>query len=180
MRESTGSLGSAAIEFAILSAMKKPILNMKEIEYAGFPGGLPAEVQEKYAGTMGDIGRRMGAVKIGANITIVPPGKRVFPFHNHHVNEEFFLVLEGEGQLRFGAETHPLTKGDFVLCPPGGADVAHQIINTGTEDMRVLGISTKEYPEIADYPDSGKFGVLTETFRFIGRAKESLNYWEGE
>lgn len=160
--------------------MAKPILNIDELEFASFPVPPPPETGGKFAGTIGDIGRRMGATKLGANITVIPAGKRVYPFHNHHVNEEFFFVLEGAGELRFGEETYPLRKGDFILCPPGGREVAHQIINTKDEEMRLLSISTKLYPEIADYPDSGKFGVLSGTFRFLGKSDSSLGYWDGE
>jgi uncharacterized cupin superfamily protein len=42
---------------------------------------------------LGDIGRRLGAQKLGYNLTVVPPGKRAFPFHNHHINEEMFVVV---------------------------------------------------------------------------------------
>jgi hypothetical protein len=42
-------------------------------------------------------------------------------------------------------------------------------------------VSTMELPEIADYPDSNKFGVMSaEGFRFLGRVHQSLNYWDGE
>jgi hypothetical protein len=45
-------------------------------------------------------------------------------------------------------------------------------------------------PEIAEYPDSGKFGVFliegvepdgrTRYSSFLGRRESSLDYWEGE
>ena len=62
----------------------------------------------------------------------MPPGKVQCPFHNHHAEEEMFFILEGEGELRFGAERYPLRKNDIIACPPGGPDVAHQIINKTT------------------------------------------------
>jgi hypothetical protein len=40
-------------------------------------------------------------------------------------------VLEGEGEIRIGDAKHPIRKGDFIACPPGGPETAHQIINTG-------------------------------------------------
>ncbi len=53
-----------------------------------------------------------------------------------------------------------------------------------------LAVSTKLSPEIAEYPDSGKFGVLAEYapgpdgkpqgFRFVGKESLNVNYWEGE
>ncbi len=71
-----------------------------------------------------------------------------------------------------------------------GEEIAHQIVNTGTIELRYLAVSTKLSPEIAEYPDSGKFGVLAEyppgpdgkpqTFRFVGREDLNVGYWEGE
>jgi uncharacterized cupin superfamily protein len=133
---------------------------------------------------------KLGARKLGYNITAVPPGKRAFPLHNHLVNEEMFYILQGSGELRIGTERHPLRAGDIVACPPGGPEVAHQIINTGTEELRYLCVSTRLYPEYVEYPDSGKFATIGERppaadgspriFRFVGRETQSLDYWEGE
>ena len=99
-----------------------------------------------------------------------------------------FFVLSGTGELRFGDKTYPLRANDVIACPPGGRGAAHQIINTGTIDLRYLAVSTMEYPEICDYPDSGKFGVTMHprhpdadmAFRHIDRPGTGLDYWEGE
>ena len=79
--------------------------------------------------------------------------------------------------------------GDVIACPPGGPEAAHQIANTGEVELKYLAVSTKMMPEIAEYPDSGKFGVLAEFstapgerpkgFRFVSRESESVPYWEG-
>lgn len=53
-----------------------------------------------------------------------------------------FLILEGEGELRFGDERYPIRKYDVIACPTGGPEVAHQIINTGATTMRYLALST--------------------------------------
>ncbi len=129
---------------------------------------------------MGFVGPLIGAQKLGYNVTVVPPGKRAFPFHNHQVNEEMFFILEGSGEVRIGDERYAIEKGDFIACPTGGPELAHQIINTSSEELRYLAVSTKQTPEIAEYPDSNKFGILTEKMRFIGRVEESLGYWDGE
>jgi len=101
-----------------------------------------------------------------------------------------FLILEGSGDARIGNMVYPITEGDIIACPPGGAEKAHQFINTGDSDLKYLAISTKMSPEIAEYPDSGKFGVLgefknssddsPEMFRFVGRKDDSIDYWDGE
>jgi uncharacterized cupin superfamily protein len=167
--------------------MNKPIINIADVVMEPRPPGMAATgaAAERYDAKMGIIGARLGARKLGYNITAVPPGKRAFPAHNHHVNEEMFFILQGSGELRLGDAVHPLRSGDVIACPPGGKDTAHQIVNTGTEELRYLAVSTKEAPELVDYPDSGKFGILAERpgtgerFAFIGREDQSLDYWEG-
>ncbi|WP_075793239.1 cupin domain-containing protein [Massilia putida] len=167
--------------------MDKPIINIDDVTLEPRPPGMSpeGEAADRYDAKMGFIGTRIGARKLGYNLTAVPPGKRAFPLHNHHVNEEMFFILQGSGELRLGDAVHPIRAGDIIACPPGGKEVAHQIVNTGTEELRYLAVSTKESPELVDYPDSGKFGILAERpgtgerFAFIGRADQSLDYWEG-
>lgn len=172
--------------------MTKPVLNIADVELQARPAAMTpsGDTAEKYDARMGFIGPRIGAQKLGYNVTAVPPGKRAFPFHNHHVNEEMFFILEGEGEVRIGDEVFPIRTGDIIACPPGGPETAHQIHNTGAAELRYLAVSTKSTPEIAEYPDSGKFGVLAELgngpdgsprgFRFISREGLSLDYWDGE
>ncbi len=123
-------------------------------------------------------------------MTIVPAGKRAFPFHSHRVNEEMFFVLEGEGELRIGEQRFPIRPGDAIACPTGGSESAHQIVNTSASDLKFLAVSTRLSPDIAEYPDSKKFGVLADFgpdpsgqprgLRFLGRPDGSLDYWDGE
>ena len=144
---------------------------------------------ERFDATLTPVGARIGARKLGYNVTTVAPGKRPFPFHNHHVNEELFYVLEGEGTLRYGDAQHPVRAGDFVCCPAGGP--AHQFINSGTVALRYIAVSTMIDCDVWQYPDSGKFGVIAgrepgvpptqATFpsRFIADGP-GVDYWQGE
>lgn len=172
--------------------MTSPILNLADIELLPRPAVFAAKgaAAARFDARMGQVGPRLGAQKLGYNVTAVPPGKAAFPFHCHRVNEEMFFILEGSGEVRIGTVTHPIRQGDFIACPPGGPDSAHQIVNTGSTELRYLAVSTKLSPEIAEYPDSGKFGVLAEFapgpdgkprgFRFVSRENLSVDYWEGE
>ena len=172
--------------------MTKPIVNIDEIALQPSPPAFAptGPAAERHQARMGMIAPRIGARLLGYNITAVPPGKRAFPFHNHRVNEEMFFILEGTGEVRIGPDTFPVRAGDFIACPPGGKEMAHQIVNTGSTEMRYLAVSTKISPEIAEYPDSGKFGVLAsfgpdaagnpQQFRFVGREGQQVPYWEGE
>jgi uncharacterized cupin superfamily protein len=168
----------------------KPIINLADVELSPLPPGVapPESMSDRYAPRMGMIGARIGAQKLGYNVTALAPGKRAFPFHNHRVNEEMFFVLEGTGEVRIGDTVHPIRAGDVIACPPGGAETAHQIGNTGDVELKYLAVSTKMMPEIAEYPDSGKFGILAEFpgapgekpkgFRFVSREGENMPYWD--
>ncbi|MDE0190961.1 MAG: cupin domain-containing protein [Gammaproteobacteria bacterium] len=126
----------------------------------------------------------VGLSKIGARYMEVPPGKSAFPFHVHHVLEEMFFVLEGKGSYRFGEATYEVGPGDVLGAPCGGPEFAHKLINTGDSTLKYLAISTQSTTDVCEYPDSGKFGVWTHfgelAFRFIGRAEDSCDYWDGE
>ena len=168
---------------------KKPIMNIADVALRASPLPLPPGLNEKFLGAKrGAIASVIGAQKLGYNLTVLPPGRRAYPFHAHRINEEMFFVIEGEGTIRLGSETYPIRQGDVVACPPGGEQTAHQIVNTGTMELRYLAVSTKISPEIAEYPDSQKFGVLAEfgqdepreVFRFLGRVETSLSYYDGE
>jgi uncharacterized cupin superfamily protein len=174
--------------------MQKPILNLADLEFRAFGHGVDypgaGQADEKFASRIGFIGDKIGAKKLGYNLTVVPPGKRAFPFHNHRVNEEMFFVVEGEGEIRIGSQRHRIRAGDVVACPPGGVESAHQIVNTSAAELKYLAVSTKISPEFVDYPDTGRFGLLVEepaaadgtprVTRFVGRLSQSLPYWEGE
>jgi uncharacterized cupin superfamily protein len=145
---------------------------------------------ERFAAKDGGASEAVGARLLGYSVTEVPPGKRAWPFHNHNVNEELFVILEGHGTVRIGPDTFPIKQGDLIACPPGGPDTAHQIINTSDGPLRYLSVSTMLPQEIVEYPDSGKVMMYayrkdgaaepTVTFRHRGRLGDKVDYWEGE
>jgi uncharacterized cupin superfamily protein len=143
--------------------MTKPILNLDEVQIEDRPAYFQPRgaAATRFASRTGPISTRIGAQKLGYNITVVPPGKRAFPLHNHHNNEEMFFILQGHGELRIGKETYPVRQGDFIANPTGGPEIAHQIVNTGSEEMRYLAVSTMLYPDTVEYPDSGKIATYS-------------------
>jgi len=110
--------------------MPKPFMNLADVAFDD------VEENGKYTSSRGQISDHIGARQLGYNLTVVPPGKTQCPFHSHHGEEEMFFILEGEGELRFGSERYPIRAHDVIACPTGGAEVAHQIINTGATTMR--------------------------------------------
>jgi uncharacterized cupin superfamily protein len=119
------------------------------------------------------------ARKLGASIDVLAPGKRGCPYHLHHAQEEMFVVLEGRGTLRVAGEMLAVTAGDVVFIPPG-PDYPHQFVNTSDAPLKYLSISTRDAPEICEYPDSGKYLAGAPGFRTLQRAKDGLDYWDGE
>jgi uncharacterized cupin superfamily protein len=159
----------------------KPVIGLEELELEPFKHG------EHFESLDAGISERLGLTQIGAGYCEVPPGKSSCPFHVHHVEDELFFILEGSGVYRFGDTKYPIKAGDVLGAPRGGPEFAHKIINTGRVPLKYLAISSKAETEVCEYPDSGKFLVSSRRssdagrgFRFIGRAGDSCDYWEGE
>ena len=159
--------------------MMKPIANLDEVEFTDI------EENGYYTSKRAQFSDSIGARKLGYNLTVLPPGKAQCPFHNHHGEEEVFLILEGEGELRFGSERYPIRRHDVIACPTGGPEVAHQIINTGSTTMRYLALSNVVDIETCEYPDSNKIMIgsgqrgqpgLSKMFR----AEVTVEYYDRE
>jgi uncharacterized cupin superfamily protein len=158
----------------------KPIINLDEI--TAFD-----DVEENgiYTSSRALFSAGIGARQLGYNLTVLPPGKVQCPFHSHRGEEEMFLILEGEGELRFGKARYPIRKHDVIACPTGGVEVAHQIINTGTTPLRYLALSTLCEIEACEYPDSGKVSIVTgrpgeRGLRKMFRAETTVDYYDRE
>ena len=166
--------------------MTEPVTNIHNAQ--SFPMA-PEQGSERFGAEVAPVGRQIGLRGLGCMYVTVEPGKRAFPFHNHLGNDEMFVILEGEGTYRFGAQEHPVRAGDVCGAPRGGPETAHQLINTGTQTLKYLGISTMKDPEVVEYPDSGKYSAIavkpgkdffSAHLKVIGRAGETLDYWDGE
>jgi uncharacterized cupin superfamily protein len=135
---------------------------------------------------LGRAGPMLGLKKLGCSLTVVPPGKRAWPFHRHHVMDELFYIVSGSGEVRLDDRTQPLRAGDLIASPAGGE--AHQIINTGTSELRYLAISDINTVDIIEYPDSGKVGMAagvkggdlkSASYKAMGRVTPA-DYFDGE
>ncbi len=160
-----------------------PILNLANVKF---------EVQqqgESFSARLGAIGRQLGAKKLGYRLVVIPPGKKAWPYHCHHANEEMFLILAGEGTLRYAGAAYPICPGDVIAVLPG-PDTPHQIINTSDSDLRYLAVSTMEEPDVMEYPDSSKIVVFAgsapggdkgkRTLSVITKQSSPIDYWDGE
>ncbi len=120
--------------------------------------------------------------KLSAGMWELPPGKKSFPFHMHHVTEEALFVVSGSAKVRTPEGLTPISAGDWVMFPPG--DCAHQLVNDGTEPMVyvALGVNSAGV-DVVEYPDSGKLATAIhapERKRFIYKKDAQVEYFTDE
>ena len=162
----------------------KPVVNIADVPLRDGGNG------NQFVAKLGRIGASIGAQKLGCQLHIVPAGKKAFPRHCHHANEEMFYVVSGEGTYRVGDETYPIRAGDVIGAPAGDASTAHQIVNASGGELRYLAFSTRLDPDVMEYPNSNKFnvasmippggGMLSAKFSYVGRKDHRIDYFDGE
>ena len=127
------------------------------------------------------VGARLGAELIGGSLYELEPGDRLWPYHTHHANEEWLIVVRGTPTLRTPDGEQELREGD-VACFRRGPDGAHQVSNRTASPVRVLMLSTLLAPEIVEYLDTGKMGTRDARGNrlTLSRPGPSADYWDGE
>jgi uncharacterized cupin superfamily protein len=164
----------------MMADLATPILKTADVPLNQFSGG--GEFGLHY----GRVGALLGLRDLGCALQVVPPGKKAFPHHVHHVADEMMVILEGSGEYRWGEARYAVGPGDLLGAP--AATQAHQIINTGTVDLKYLTFSTNPGADVVEYPDSGKVsyraGVVggdrsTGSIHAVGRITKT-DYWDGE
>ena len=127
------------------------------------------------------IGKRLGAELLGGSLYELEPGDRLWPYHLHHANEEWMIVVRGRPTLRTASGEQDLEEGDVVVFPRGKPG-AHQVSNGTDAPIRVLMLSSMLEPDIVEYPDSGKVGArgVSGERILMSRPGPILDYWDGE
>jgi uncharacterized cupin superfamily protein len=152
-----------------------PIINIADAELKG--GGNGAKFVHRSA----RLAPAIGLETLGCTLTVVPPGRRAYPYHAHSLIEEMCFVLEGSGTLRHEGAEYPVRAGDLIASPCGSA---HQLINTSDADLKYLAISSNMRADVVLYPDSGKVGAISGAFpkalRHFTRLDAAAGYYDGE
>jgi uncharacterized cupin superfamily protein len=152
------------------------MLNAEALPWVPFSRG-------RFASEDKDLTEGLRARKLSCVLTRIPPGQVSAPYHFHHVGEELFLVIAGQGTLRYEGETRPVGPGDVVSCPPGPGS-AHQFLADAGEALVYYAISTQERHEICEYPDSGKIYAVAHVEHgrqaAMFRHADRVEYWHGE
>ena len=85
--------------------------------------------------TRRNLGRAVGSITTGIQHVEVAPGKESAPPHCHSLEEEIFVILDGDGVLILGDEATPLRAG-HVISRPAGTGVAH-MFRAGPSGSRI-------------------------------------------
>lgn len=160
-----------------MSEIAKRVVNIDQLELEHFEQGT------RFASDGARIGPILGARELGYSYDVVPPGKASCPFHSHRAEEEMFFIVKGTGTLRYGAERRKVRAGDFICCPTGGPETAHQIVNDSNEPLAYISVSTMMPAEVCEYPDSkkiGSYGVGEKRLRHLTEVSAAVDYWKGE
>lgn len=124
----------------------------------------------------------LGGDKLTCGLWELPPGRRSFPLHVHHVTEEALFVVSGRGKVRTPEGLTEIGPGDYVSFPPGGPP--HQLVNDGAEPLVYLGMAATAGVDVVEYPDSDKVASAVGTWpnakRFVFRRDAQVDYFDGE
>jgi uncharacterized cupin superfamily protein len=134
-----------------------------EVEPSERPANIRREddVEPVWDGVVFTIGQAAGAQQAGLNLVKLPPGGEGAPPHCHSAEDEFFVVLDGEGTLyveptpvgrEFGrqAEEHAVRRGHVVSFPAGSA-LCHSF-TAGDGGLVYLAYGTREPTDVIYYP----------------------------
>jgi uncharacterized cupin superfamily protein len=128
------------------------IVNVADVAPMRYDAG-PARANARF------LSRGLGARGIALNHAELDPGGEAAPLHCHALEEELFVVLEGDGVLLLGSaeEEHPVRAGSVVARPAGNGQ-AHGF-RGGDGGMTLLMFSDKHPGDMAFYPRTGKVAL---------------------
>ena len=130
-----------------------------------------SDLKTKYLGALA------GSEKLYVNIDFVKPGAKSVKYHSHSLQEEFFLILDGKGEVRINNKEFTVKKGDF-FAKPAGKEIAHQFINNSNEILKILDCGVKDKNDIITYPDENVIYVKKENKSF--KSEDSLKNWSSD
>ena len=115
---------------------KKPaavIRNVVETPWQQFPGHFGGALSKALVRP-----ETAGSKLVDYRISTYQPMAYV-EMHSHKVQEQIYHVLEGEGAMYIGKETHIVRRHDVIFIPPG---IPHSIVNNGLTDLTFIVVTT--------------------------------------
>jgi uncharacterized cupin superfamily protein len=122
------------------------------------------------------ISAQAGSRRAGLQHVQVAPGMESTAQHCHSLEEEVFVILDGDGTLVLDEQETPVRAG-HVVARPAGTGVAH-LFRASDGGLTYLAYGTREPGDVCYYPRSNKIA-----FRGVGimaRLEPITDYWDGE
>jgi quinol monooxygenase YgiN/quercetin dioxygenase-like cupin family protein len=88
------------------------IVNLDDLEDMAPRFGYGETGEARFAGSA------LGAETIGLSLQRLAPGARQSFGHEHSVDEEIYVVLDGDGRVAIDGEVHPIRKHDAIRLAP--------------------------------------------------------------
>jgi uncharacterized cupin superfamily protein len=149
-------------------------INLDELVMRDEDDSAPA----RYAAQSAEIGFAIGAERLGYRAVRLQPGKVFCPLHWHSIEEELFIVWDGEPSIRTEHGSYRLRRGDLVAFP-ARREGAHQLLNESAAPATVILIALDDAAhDDCFYPDSRK--SLIGARDLIVRDEPALDYFDGE
>ncbi len=184
-------LGNRAVESVPAAVNRAPIQFVRESELGPpelpEPGERPSTIvnladvepqrveRARVARTRRRMSAAAGSVTTGLQYVEVDPGMESTAQHCHSVEEELFVVLDGDGVLVLGDEETAVGPGS-VVGRPAGTGVGH-MFRAGPSGLTYLAYGPRHPADMCWYPRSRKVA-----FRGLGITVrvEPVDYWDGE
>jgi uncharacterized cupin superfamily protein len=176
-----GYVGGAPVQFIREAELGPP-------ELPDSPGPRPSTIvnvetveprpveRSRVVRTRRDLATAAGSISTGLQHVQVAPGKESALLHCHSLEEEIFVMLEGDGVLVLDDRDETPVRPGHVVARPAGTGVAH-LFRAGDAGLTYLAYGTREPGDICYYPRSNK--ISFRGVRLIARL-ERLDYWDGE
>jgi mannose-6-phosphate isomerase-like protein (cupin superfamily) len=132
-----GEVGAGVITRGVMET--KPLRAVREQEQESIPTG------DRTFKLL--VNKEAGASRITQFIGVIPPGRA--PLH-HHTYEEAIYIIEGEGLVHTETGSAAFSAGASIYLPRG---VSHSLENTGTTNIRLLGVFHPSGSPAARYDD---------------------------
>jgi mannose-6-phosphate isomerase-like protein (cupin superfamily) len=113
--------------------LKAIVQKMAQLPWKEYPGHFGGALSKELAGP-----ETVGSSRVDFRISRYAPMAYVQE-HQHQIQEQVYYVLEGEGVLTLGDQSHLMRPHDYVYVPPG---VRHSFTNTGLDGLVFLVITT--------------------------------------
>jgi len=84
-----------------------------------------------------------GVKNLAINMVVVPP-KGKSDVHSHPECEEYWIIVDGRGEMIIDGEKTSVEPGVIVYSPP---NASHQMVNTGYEPLKAYFLFAPPGPE---------------------------------